>query len=343
MRERIRVGIVGLAFGERVLLPAFLANPACEVVGVAARRREHAQEVSARTGIAAFDGWEALVRSDRIDAVVVATPPPSHAPIVLAALGSGKHVFCEKPLADTLDAATRMATAAAEARLANVVDFELPEIAEWQRARALIAQGAIGRVRHVDVSWQIETFVNRQRIDNWKTRIAEGGGALNEFASHVLYHIEWLAAPIDSLWTAPADDERDRRVVMSLRLAGGATGAVVVSTAAPMGSGHAVTVYGEEATLSLWNETGDHARGFVLRVGTRARGALDRVDVDAAPGAAGVDGRTVMVGRIVQRFVEWIQSGCPTQPSFAEGVRVQALVDAAWRSRDRAEWCMAHG
>jgi predicted dehydrogenase len=339
MTDRVRVGIVGLGFGGRVLLPAFRSHAACEVAGVAAGRAEHAREAAAREGVAAYDTWQAMVDDPRIDAVVVAAPPALHAPMALAALRAGKHVFCEKPLADSVDAAERMAAAAAASRRANMVDLEFPDIPEWQQAQRLIAGGSIGRPRHVTVSWHVETYANRERLQNWKTDVAQGGGALNDFAVHTVYYLEWLLGPIEMVWAAPLDDDRrDVLVVLSLRFSSGATGAVAISTAAPLGDGHSVTIYGDDGAVALRNATSDYARGFSLLAGTRANGALQPVPV-AWPAGGETDGRTVVAGRLADRFLTWIREGRAAQPAFADGLRVQTVLETAWRSRRQAAWC----
>ena len=338
MTPRVRVGIIGLGFGERVLLPAFRARAGCEVTAVAAGRAAHARDVAAREGIAAHDRWEALVDDPRVDAVVVATPPALHAPIAIAALRAGKPVFCEKPLAGDLEAAEQMASAAREAGVANMVDFEFPDIPEWARARQLVDDGAIGRVRHVTVSWHVETYANRERLQNWKTDTAQGGGALNDFGVHCLDYIERLLGPIETLWAAPNDAANDVLAVLALRLQSGATGAVTIATAAPLGDGHSVGIYGDQGAIALRNPTADYARGFTLFLGTRAGAAWQRVPVDW-PAGDETDGRTLIAGRLADRFLTWIRSGRAAQPAFADGLRVQTVLETAWRSRRQASWC----
>lgn len=343
MSTRLGVGIVGLGFGERVLLPAFSANASCEVVGVAAGRADRARAIAVRDGLTAYDDWQSLVGDPRVAAVVIATPPALHAPIALAAFRAGKHVFCEKPLADDLEAAGRMAAAAAGAGTANMVDFEFPDIPQWSRARQILEEGALGRLRHVSVTWHVETYANRERLASWKTSVTAGGGALNDFAPHVWYYLEWLFGPIDRLWAAPQDDgDHDALVVLSLRFRDGMSGSVTIATAVPSGDGHAITVYGDRGALALKNRSSDYARGFALQVATRDRGALAPLPVEA-PAADGSDGRLLVAGRLVDRFVEWIESGTPARPSFADGLRVQTLLDLAWRSRRHASWHTAHG
>ncbi len=344
MPDKVRVGIVGLGFGQRVLLPAFRADPRCEVVGLCGARSQHTREVAGGLGIPAYDTWQALVDDPLIDAVAIATPSPSHRAIATAALNRKKHVFCEKPLADSLDAARQMTIAAAAAGTANMVDFELPEGAEWQRARDVVASGALGRLRFVGVTWHQQTYANRLQLTNWKTRASDGGGALNEFVSHCFHYLEWLLGPILLVWSAPIDDgeraaDRDTVVVLSLRLLAGATVSVSVCTDAIGGDGHAIRVYGESGTLALVNPTADHACGFALYLGSREGARLERESVAGAVTDTAADGRIDAVGRLVDRFAAWALEGRASGPSFDDGLRVQMLLDAAWRSRREGGWC----
>lgn len=341
MPETLRVGIVGLGYGRRVLLPSFQAHPRCEVVGICGRRADLAREAAAEIGVRAYDSWQSLAGDAHVDTVAIATPSDTHDAIAVGALERGKHVFCEKPLAATLDGARRMAAAASAAGTAHMVGFELPESVEWDRARAILASGTLGRIRYINVTWHLQTYANRLKVASWKTRPADSGGALNEFASHTFHYLELLAGRITAVWCAPiaADAQpasSDDVVVLSLRLESGAVGSVSVCTNAIGGDGHAIRIYGDADTLALVNPTADHACGFRLVGGSHAASPMER---DAPPAAgAGIDGRIGAVGRMIDRFAAWALDGRPASPSFAEGLRVQLLLDAAWRSRAEGGW-----
>ena len=334
MSSRLRVAIVGLGFGERVLLPAFRTDPRCDIAGLCASSPGRAEDAVARLGTGrAYRHWQEAIEDPSVDAVAIATPPALHFDIASAALSARRHVFCEKPLTTTLESAARLRDAARTSRLANVIDFEFPEISEWQRAREIIASGELGRIQSVAVSWHTETYANRTSQDTWKRRWADGGGALNDMACHAFYYLEWLLGPIRSVWAAPvADDVFDTVVTAGAELAGGAPVSMSVGTAAFLGDGHAIRVYGDQGTLALRNPTADIARGFELSVGTRAGGELKAIPVEP-PAADGFDGRIAAVGRLASRFVDWAIDGAATHPDFEDGYRVQTLIDMAWRSR----------
>src|SRR3954453_10593535 len=118
----IRVGVVGIGFGQNVQVPAFRAHPGCEVVALCASRPDRAREVADRLGIPrAFGDWRAMLGED-LDAVSLAVPPAVQYEIALAAVRSGRAVFCDKPLTATLAQGRELAAAARNAGIANMID-----------------------------------------------------------------------------------------------------------------------------------------------------------------------------------------------------------------------------
>lgn len=346
--HRVTVGVVGLGFGQHVLIPAFQAEERCRVLAVCARRQERAQAVAERLGVPkAYADWRRLVGDPEINAVALAIPPRWQPEIAHAVVAQRKHLFCEKPVALTREAAARLWAEATEAGIAHMVDFEFPEIEAWRRAKTLMDEGRLGRLRHAVVSWHVETAAHRSGARSWKTSPEDGGGALNLFCSHTLYYLEWLLGRIERvsvrLFPSGNDDglAGDRLVVGCLLLSDGTPVSVSVSNGAFLGTGHRLEVYGEAGSLVLENPTRDYAGGFQLRWGDRAHQALEPIAVQATnEEAAADDGRIAPVKRLVERFATWICEGVPAAPTLAEGYRVQCLLDAARRSHTTGGWVM---
>src|SRR3990170_3737402 len=127
--RRIRIGVVGIGFGQHVLVPSFREDARCEIAAICATSRERASRVAERLGIpAAYGGWEEMVAASGIDAVAIAAPPFLQPGIVLEAVRRGKGVFCEKPMSVSREDALAMTEAAEASGLPNMVDFEFPEI-----------------------------------------------------------------------------------------------------------------------------------------------------------------------------------------------------------------------
>ena len=158
--QELRVGMVGYAFmgaahsqAWRTVNRVFDLPAAARMVAVAGRDAGKVSAAAARLGWdEAVTDWRELVARDDIDLIDICTPGDSHAEIALAALAAGKHVLCEKPLANTVAEAEAMAAAAAAARAGGVRSMcgynyrRVPAVALMAQ---LIAAGRIGTVRHV--------------------------------------------------------------------------------------------------------------------------------------------------------------------------------------------------
>ena len=335
--DKIKVGVVGLGFGKRVLVPAFRQHANCEVTAICATSLERAREAAASLQIPeAYGDWRKLIRSPDVQVVAIVTPPSANPEIAIAALKVGKAVMCEKPLAVSLEAAQAMVSAAGSAYVANMVDFEFPEIPAWRRAKNILEQGSLGKLRSVNISWIVETYGARKQSISWKTDINQGGGTLFSFAPHVFYQVEWLFGPIQELSCTIAPkpstgSSGDTFVSLSMTTAEGTPVSAVITTNSFLGSGHSIEVYGESGTLVLRNTGRDYIKGFRLWCGTRESEKLEELTVAEEDMGEG-DGRIYAVGKVVGKFLNWIQSGQPAKPSFRDGLRVQELLHAALRS-----------
>lgn len=332
----IRLGIVGCNYGRTILVPAFRADPRCEVVALVGTDQQRTAELARQAGIPlAYGDWRMMLEHAGIDAVAIATPPQVQPDIALAALDRDKAVFIEKPMAADLSGAAAMMRAVG--RRPTMIDFGFTEIAAWKKAKAMIDAGAIGRLRHLFASWNVENQSTRQRLKNWKTNGAIGGGALGNLASHSLHYFEWFCGPIADLFariaTLPGDTEMEVTVTLSLGFASGATGSLALSCASYCGSGHRLEFYGEDGALILANPTPDYMRGFSLFHARRPNDVLAPVFVDPDPcDDITRDGRIAPVSRLASRFLDAVEQQIPVSPGFAEGYRVQVLLDAARRS-----------
>src|SRR5581483_11693347 len=109
-------------------------------------------------------------------------------------------------------------------------------------------------------------------------------------------------------------------------------GSLAMSSASYLGSGHRIEIYGEEGTLVLANATADYMRGFELLFARRPAIKLERIEAYDPIDAKYPDGRIAPVSRLAGRFLDAITGKGQAYPSFAEGFRVQSLIDAARQS-----------
>lgn len=336
----IRLGIVGVNYGRTVLMPAFRADARCTVAALAGSNEARAAEHARVAGVPkAYGDWRALIADKDIDAVAIATVPSLQTEIALAALSAGKPVFAEKPMASTLEEARAMLDAANASGLPTGIDFNFHQITAWQKAKAMLDGGAIGKLRHVTVHWHVENYSIQNRMRNWKTLRNDGGGVLGNFISHCFHYLEWFAGPLAGLQARvgglPGDNELDTTVAMALQYADGPLASLSMSCASFRGSGHRIEFYGEDGTLVLENRTADYMRGFVLSYAKRP-GDMAVVPVDDTDDAEHPDGRIAPASRLAVQFLDCVADPPRYKPNaapdFAAGYRVQQLIDAAQRS-----------
>lgn len=194
----LRVGMVGYAFMGAAHSQAwrtahrFFDLPRTPVMRVLAGRDQAAVKAAAeRLGWQeTAASWQELVRRDDVDLVDVCTPGRTHAEIAIGALEAGKHVLCEKPLANTVAEAEAMvaaAEAAAGRGVLSMVGYTYRRVPAVQLARTLVAQGRIGAVRHVRVQYLQDWLTDPEAPLSWRLdKQAAGSGALGDIGSHAV-------------------------------------------------------------------------------------------------------------------------------------------------------------
>ena len=134
--------------------------------------------------------WREVIARDDIDIVDIVTPGDSHAEIAIAALAAGKHVLCEKPLANTVAEAQEMADAAAQAATQGVrsmVGFTYRRVPAVTLLRDLIAEGVVGRVQQVRAAYRQDWLVDPEMPLAWRLQKEHAGsGALGDIGAHII-------------------------------------------------------------------------------------------------------------------------------------------------------------
>jgi predicted dehydrogenase len=158
---------------------------------IGGRNRAAAASVAQRFGWRDVEtDWRALIRRDDVGLVDVCTPGDTHAEIAIAALEAGKHVLCEKPLANTVTEAEAM-TAAAEAAQAtgvrSMVGFTYRRVPAITLARRLVAAGRVGDIRHVRAQYLQDWVTDPEAPLSWRLqKDRAGSGALGDIGAHIV-------------------------------------------------------------------------------------------------------------------------------------------------------------
>ena len=145
------IAVIGAGYWGPNLIRNFRANPAWDLVAVCDLDEQRARKVvGARSTVEVETSVERLLARDDIDAVAIATPARTHAPLALAAFEAGKHVLVEKPLADNAETAALMVSAADAAGKVLMIDHTFCYTSAVQRIRDVIADGELGEVLYID-------------------------------------------------------------------------------------------------------------------------------------------------------------------------------------------------
>ncbi len=149
--NQLRVAVVGAGYWGPNLVRNFRGAPDWDLVAVCDLDEARARKViGSRSTVEVETTLERLLARDDIDAVAIATPARTHAPIALAAIAAGKHVVVEKPLADTPEAAEQMVRAARLADRVLMIDHTYCYTPAVQYIREAIADGLLGDLLYID-------------------------------------------------------------------------------------------------------------------------------------------------------------------------------------------------
>jgi predicted dehydrogenase len=356
MGEALRVGLIGVGWGTLVHAPAFAAVEGYELVALCSARTESVAAAGERLGIAdTTTDWRSFVVRDDLDLISISTPVPFHHDMFLAALASGKHVLCEKPLAMSGPEGAEMADAAESSGRASLACFENRWSAEHLAIRELVLDGTIGRPSFVQVTITSGYWHPSHRPQSaWMYRRDQGGGYLFGQMSHEIDFVQSLFGQAEAVCAdvrhsldrvstpdGELDVTADDTSALLMRLGSGAL-AVLTNSSAGLGAGtHLFEAHGANGTIALDQFPGTSG-SFVATVDGGEPRPLEPSGRDLASGIQLPARRSSSAIRSMGLMLEdWLPAfdGEPTPaPTIREGAAVQAVIDAALRSSDGAGW-----
>lgn len=353
----IRFALVGAGVIGRVHAEALAASPDAELVAVHDIDPGVAAELGTRFGVAVEADLDALLARTDVDAVTVCTPSGRHAEVAVRVLEAGRHLLVEKPLEVSLDAARRIAAAAAAApagTVASVISqhrFDPASVAVHRAATA----GDFGRVCSATATvpwWRAPGYYASA---GWRGTLAlDGGGALVNQGIHTLDLLLWLLGePVDVVartgTLAHEGIEVEDVVAAVLTFRSGALATLHATTAAYPGLTVRVAVLGDGGSAVIDNDRLDYlhsARAAGLSadgvssglrgVGGAADQAVDLVGPEESGrhrgGGPGTSSMVVGHGRQYADVVDAIRTGREPGVTIADGLRALATVLAVYRS-----------
>lgn len=203
-QQSARVAMIGTAFMGRAHSQAWRTAPRFfdlevvpELAVLVGRDAAKTAEAAASLGWAeSSDDWRFVVARDDVDVIDICTPGDTHAEIAIAALAAGKHVLCEKPLANSVEEAERMTAAAETASAAGIVSmcgFSYRRTPALALAKRFIDEGRLGTLRHVRAQYLQDWLSDPLAPMTWRLdRTRAGSGALGDIGAHSVDTAQWL-------------------------------------------------------------------------------------------------------------------------------------------------------
>jgi predicted dehydrogenase len=343
----LRIAVVGTGFGARIQVPGLRASGRFEVTAIVGRDAARTRTVAGRLGVA-----RACTSLDEAaaecDAVAIATPPATHAPLAIAAARAGAHVLCEKPMARTVAEAEAMCAAIRAAGVVGAIDFEFRFHPARAMLRRLIARGDLGVPRLMVCVDTLPLYVAPYREPPaWWYDAEAGGGWLGASGSHLidatrvwLGDVDAMTAIVDTLGRGSADDT----FALLLRMRSGARAMLHQSAAVPGPRCTTLRVAGSDATAWIDDEW------RLWRASVGGDPALVPIAQDLAPPSleippyAGPFAARELPSfvRLAEAFADAIErrarpAEAPAPATFDDGLACQRVMDGARAaSRSRA-------
>lgn len=336
---KLRVGVIGAgAFARACHLPGLQSHPRAEVAMLCGRDPARTQALATEFGIGEFtlDAAELCARPD-IDAVTICTPSHLHGRHALIALAHGKHVFCEKPLALTVDEAAAMVDEATRQNVVHQVGFTFRHLFGVEELQRRVQDGEIGEPLVLRLHHQYFDGVKGGPDIRWQhTMGAAGGGVLRDTGSHLFDLARFILGPIAAVraeltFSGRPGVQTDDVATVGLWYESGASGECFASRVTPAHHPNFVEVVGAKGALHalLSRGTSDRLKRFT-------QSEWQEIELPAVLG----NGRFHALQRMMHSFVEGCLGGVSAKgvATFEDGLAAQQMIAAAEEAAVNHGW-----
>lgn len=330
----LKVGIVG--FGKMGMLHGALLKPMADVELAAIADTSKIILHAFKTflpGTAFYASHRKMLEECGLNAVVIATPGFSHAPVALDAMEKGVDVFIEKPLANSLKGAEALRAAAKERNAVSMVGFCLREAPSFRKGKSLLAAGDIGVVENVRAEMYIADVLAPQSGWRYKKEVS-GGGALMDFGIHVLDLLFWYFGPVASVQASARriySREVEDEVEADISFASGLTASFATSWSNPnfRKSYSKIAITGERRVLTVTDQT--------VQITDRPTGAEERLSFPDLYQGYYIDIGGSLYSTQMVKFIEGVRSRTSPESNIESAYQVQRIVDAMYRSAEHGK------
>jgi predicted dehydrogenase len=267
----VGLALIGTGMWAGQLAKAVARTPSAELVTCFSRDVDRRRAFAAEAGCEAAPTFEAAIENPRVEAVLLVTPNFTHAEQAAACAERGKHVFVEKPIADTLEDGRALRAACEEAGVAPLVGHELRRLGAARAVKRLVDEGSLGRVVLAELNFSLTGTL---KPSSWRYRreTCPGGPLLQlgvHHADNLLYWLGSAARVQGSFARLVTDAEIDDVGVALVELESGARASVASSYVSP--KAYTARLHGSEGVLDYHADASVWPRAELLDGATTLR------------------------------------------------------------------------
>lgn len=382
-RKKLNVALIGTKFMGKAHSNAFRkagmffdlpADPVMKVL--VGRDPEGTKNAAERLGWEEWSTeWEAVVERDDIDIVDVAAPSNLHHSMVLAAAKAGKHIICEKPLANSVQQAKEMLAAAEKADVKHMCGFSYRFVPAVASIKEMIRKGKLGDIYHFRSCYQQDWIIDPDFPINWRLqKDVAGSGALGDIGAHSIDMCHNLIGPIEEVTASMRTFIKERPVVegeatiaakrtaksrkkgkvdvddaavVLAHIKGAETLATFEATRFATGrrNNNAIEVYGSKGAV-FWNQEDMNVFHYYNCADAGTEQGFRRIHA-TDPGhpyaeawwpSAHIIGYEHLFVHEVYEFITQLNRKKVTYPTFADGLACQLVLDTVEKAAASRKW-----
>ena len=208
---KLGYAVIGLgSISEVAVLPAFRHSKKSRLVALVSHDLKRASQLAKRFGVKncySYDDYDRSLNQPDVDAVFIASVNGAHAEQTVRAAAAGKHVLCEKPMANSVADCRRMVDACRQNRVRLMIAYRKYFEPGSVALKKLVSSGKLGRLRHIFSTYT--EIVDPVKAKNWQLNPqVAGGGSLMDIGIYCVNNMRWLAgsSPLDATAAAWTDD-----------------------------------------------------------------------------------------------------------------------------------------
>lgn len=256
--KKLTFGLIGAGGIAQTYAQAFATTQIAELVAVADTRLEAAKALAESCGARVYENYRDLAKTEaNLDAVIIATPPATHAEIAVYFLNRKTNVLCEKPLCLSSNEAREMIAAAETAGAVFTMASKFRYCDDVIKAKSLVASGILGEVVQFENAFTAKVDMSKR----WNSNAdLSGGGVLIDNGTHSVDIIRYFLGAIESVMAIDAGSTQSLSVDENVKLFAKTTGGVTASVDLTWGINkelpNFISVYGTNGTLHVgWRES----------------------------------------------------------------------------------------